>query len=440
MLVTFARYSLRLAIGLLLVAPAFAGAAPGVFRLALESALQNSPVLAAQSERVAAATAGIEAAEGRRWPSIGLEGKVGVERIEGTSSVFPFQDLTINPRVVGLRLEQPIYASGRISANIEAARSGLEAQQAVYKVREQGVLLAAVTAYADVYRDQALLALEKNNKARLERQLESALAAKRAGKRTGTDVAQARARLAGAEARRVAAEGALRVSRAAYSRVTGIEPGTLQAPPMPAGLPASLEAASALAVEGFGIDARRASHRAAVAQAHAVDGEDGMEIALAASVSHASEPDMIFDERDQAMIGLTLSVPLFEGGAGEARTRAARHEAAARRMETIDAVRSAREQAARAWQVLETTRAQAGAIDIQVTAAQRALRGVQAEVAAGKRTLLDALDAEQELLEAKADAISTERDRVVAAYTLLAVTAQLTGDTLSLSSKAGPSL
>lgn len=77
-------------------------------------------------------------------------------------------------------------------------------------------------------------------------------------------------------------------------------------------------------------------------------------------------------------------------------------------------------------------RARIQAINSQIRAAQVALEGVIQESRVGSRTVLDVLDAEQELLNAKVQMVQSQRDEIVAAYQLSSATGQLTAVKLAL--------
>ena len=62
---------------------------------------------------------------------------------------------------------------------------------------------------------------------------------------------------------------------------------------------------------------------------------------------------------------------------------------------------------------------------LQVQANQTALTGVREEEKVGQRTLLDVLNAEQELLNAQVQLVTDERNLVVVAYTLLSAIGRL---------------
>ena len=65
-------------------------------------------------------------------------------------------------------------------------------------------------------------------------------------------------------------------------------------------------------------------------------------------------------------------------------------------------------------------------------AATVAFRGVREEATLGTRTTLDVLDAEQELLDARANLISAQVDETIAAYAVLASLGELTASALHL--------
>ena len=85
-----------------------------------------------------------------------------------------------------------------------------------------------------------------------------------------------------------------------------------------------------------------------------------------------------------------------------------------------------------AWANLAVASASIQASDLQIRAAQAAFDGVREEAAAGTRTTLDVLDAEQELLDARNARLEAEAQRYVAVYQVLASMGLLTVDHLQL--------
>ncbi len=100
--------------------------------------------------------------------------------------------------------------------------------------------------------------------------------------------------------------------------------------------------------------------------------------------------------------------------------------------EINDQMRAAIERVGIAWANLEVARASIEAGELEVRAAELAFEGVNEEAKVGARTTIDVLDAEQEVLSARASLIQSRRDEYVAAYNLLGAIGKLTVDHLGL--------
>jgi outer membrane protein len=85
-----------------------------------------------------------------------------------------------------------------------------------------------------------------------------------------------------------------------------------------------------------------------------------------------------------------------------------------------------------AWAQLTASRAQLDSDQIQVSAARTALTGVREEQKVGQRTILDVLNAEQELLVAEVSLETTRRNLVVTSYLVQRSIGRLTSEHLSL--------
>jgi outer membrane protein len=114
------------------------------------------------------------------------------------------------------------------------------------------------------------------------------------------------------------------------------------------------------------------------------------------------------------------SVPLFQGGLPSAQRRQAQaRESAVMEQEigiersVIASVRSAFAQ----WQAAQSLIATS---QTAVDAAELSLEGVRAENSVGNRTILDILNAENELLNAQVQLVTAKRNAYVAGFNLLA--------------------
>ena len=127
-----------------------------------------------------------------------------------------------------------------------------------------------------------------------------------------------------------------------------------------------------------------------------------------------------------------VSVPLYQQGAVSSRVRAAKQVASQQRLLVREAVRQAREDAISSWESLATARAQIAAFQQTVRANEIALEGVRQENEVGARTILDVLDAEQELLDAQVNLVGAQRDEFVASFQVLSAVGRMTAQDLGL--------
>ena len=148
---------------------------------------------------------------------------------------------------IALTADLVLFASGSRSAQIAAARASAEATQAQLLGLEGQVLLDAVTAYMNVWRDVQVVNVRQSNLRVVEEQLRAARDRFDLGEATRTDVAQAEAQMGAARSTLAAAQGTLSISRELYQLAVGVAPEALGAPGARPELPASAEAAEMIA-------------------------------------------------------------------------------------------------------------------------------------------------------------------------------------------------
>ncbi|MCX7890226.1 MAG: TolC family outer membrane protein [Rhodobacteraceae bacterium] len=317
------------------------------------------------------------------------------------------------------------FGRNRLGLDI-AKETVLATREALVNV-EQGVLLSAVVAYMDVKAAAESVEINQNSVRVIGEALRAAQDRFDLGEVTRTDVALAEARLAAARAGLAAAQGSLATAREAYKAATGVYPGALAGAPRAPRLPASLDEAKAIAQRNHPaiLQAQRQVTVAELAVALAA-AQRMPTVSLGASVSSDLEND------PTGQVGLQMSQTVYAGGALSSAHRKAIAQRDAARAGLLQTSVQIAQQVGEAWANIAVTRAQLEAIDRQIEAATAAYEGTKEEAALGARTTLDVLNAEQELLDARADRISTEARLQVGIYSLLSAMGLLTAEHLNL--------
>ena len=393
----------------------------------------TNPTLIGQRESLRGTNEQVSQALSGYRPNVEATGDIGYQYSDTDPASGSSSSDSVNPASIGISVSQPLYRGGRTTASVRSAQFAVQAARATYQSIEQQVLLDAVTAYMDVVREQAVLELSLNNEQVLRRQLQATRDRFQVGEVTRTDVSQAESRLARATADRIAAEGDLDNARATFARVIGQTAGAVSPPPPVTGLPGSLDESIALAeANNPAIITANFNERSADANVDVVFGELLPEVSLVGQARSNFEPSENVDQSDTASLTAQVTVPLYQSGAVSSRVREARYAANQSRIHVEETRRDVVENAIQAWETLTTARASIQSLVTQVSAARIALEGTEQEALVGSRTVLDVLDAEQELLDARVSLVRAQRDEVVATYGLLAVTGQLTARALGL--------
>ncbi len=414
-----------------------AGFPGGAFGQSLEEALaaaySNNPTLMAQRARLRGVDEQLPQALSGWRPSLDLEADSGVRATYSNATFLDKRRQHRDPSSLSLTLSQPLYSGGQTVAEISKAENAIMAERAQLLAVEQYVFLAAVTAYVDVFRDQAVLELNVNNEQVLKRQLEATRDRFMVGEITRTDVHQAEARLARATADRIEAEGRREASRAAFKNVIGIPSGKLAAPKPPMDQPKNVGNAVEAAVTGNpAVISAEYTGKALIDNVVKTRGELLPSIDLSGTASRAFDASSETSRFDSYEALVTLTMPLYQSGSVYSRLREAKQKAAEQRLKIDQARRDATESATRSWEKLQTVRARIDSFRTQIKASEVALEGVEREATVGSRTVLDVLDAEQELLDAKVSLVGAQRDEIVAIFELKEATGTLTARHINL--------
>ena len=437
MIPTIFRAALAGALGIVVGGAAVTPAAALTIEEALAQAYRNSPQLAAERARVRGRDEQIGQALANWRPRVVVEGSAGVAQRRFNQTLGAArgdrETDTSHPYQAGLTVTQSLYRGGRNDAQTRRVEEEILSDRARLSSVEQDVLLAALVAYVDVVRDRAVVELNANNQRVLKRQLEATTDRFRVGEVTRTDVALARSRLSRANADLIRARGTLTDSRANFANIVGVPAEGLEEVKPLSELPATEDDAVARArSDGFAVVRARHGERAARQRVLEIEGELRPTVSVSGQIARALDLSDSNTETDRMELTGRVSVPLYQSGAVSSRIRAAKHTVVQRRNEFLLAVRGAVTTATKRWEDYKTAEAGIAAFSEAVRAARIALEGVEQEALVGSRTVLDVLDAEQELLDARVSLVRARRDLVVATYALRSAVAELTAEGLEL--------
>ena len=255
----------------------------------------------------------------------------------------------------------------------------------------------------------------------------------KAGDLTKTDVAQSEARVSGATATRIAAQGQLKVSEANFFSVVGANPVALDdVEGIGFDLPTTVEEALDLALKNN--PKILAANYAKESAKYIIKAQKGVlspSINVGGAIGRQKESVSI-DKDDYWKLQANLTVPLYQSGVEFANIRQAKQLENKYNILWHKTLQDVQAEVIAAWENYTASKAQVESIKDQIKASKMALNGVIREAKVGSRTVLDVLDAEQEHLDNQVSLVKTHREEIVSAFSLMAAIGKMNPEKLGL--------
>jgi len=411
----------------LMAGACLAAAAPAsadTLKEALSKAYHGNPTLEAARSQLRATDEGVVIERSDALPSASTTANYSEFLYDSGSAPGPERQLSGQ-----VSLALPIYSGGATRNSIRAAETRVGAGRADLRGTESAIFTQVVAAYMDVIRNEAVVGLTANNVDVLAVNLQATGDRFEIGDLTRTDVAQSESRLALARGDFRTAQANLIAARENYIALVGEAPDNLQPPPPLQGLPGDVGSAVAVALEnnpdllaaqerakaaGYDIRVAGATRLPQVSVFVGGDYQDflgSLPSSIAAVAANSSSG---------ASAGVRATIPLYQGGRPAAFQRQAQARASAALEQVVGVERGVIADVRSAYSAWQAANAIIASTQAAVSAAELSLEGVRAENTVGNRTILDILDAQQELLRAQVQLVTARRNAYVAGFSLLA--------------------
>lgn len=371
---------------------------------AMTRAVANLPEVRAARANQRALEESAAQARGAWYPTLDASLGQGRETSNNPSTRVLRANQTLTRREAEVNLSQLIFDGGATSGQVRKFRALAQgAGDQVAQAAETAGLRAA-EAYLDVIRLRALISLAAENEQRHAQTLAQMSRLADVGQGRRADAQQADARLALAQASLTQLRGQLAQAEASFRHLTGQPPGALAAAgDFQAKLPDTLADALAQALAAHpAILAAQNELLAAQAERESQRGRaTAPRLALEIGNSANHDLDGIRGAYDDRFAMLRLRYNLFRGGIDNSRMR----EAQAHVDEALANYGKARNDVERdlrqAWQALVEDRNRLPQLQRYAAASAQVVGAYRKQFSIGQRTLLDVLNAENELYSAR---------------------------------------
>ena len=416
----------RLLIGTAILTMLSAPVQADTLRDALVAAYQTNPTLsgARAAQRATDESVAIAKADGRPSATSDFGFQENFLR-SANSFTAPLRQST-----AGGSIDVPIYSGGAVKNAVRAAKTRVEAGQFDLRATEASIFSNVVATYMDVIRDSAIVKLNRANVGVLSINLEATGDRFEIGDLTRTDVAQSESRLEIAKSDLETVRARLIGSKENYIALVGHEPGDLEPPPPLPNLPETPDQAVDLALT-FNPDLLAAKERSEAAEFDIKTARarnkpkvstyaQGRYLNYHGTLGGNIAGTTFVQEQSTAEVGIRATMPIYQGGRPAAQIRQAQARSGQAYEQLIAIERDVISQTRASYSSWRASERVIQSSERAVAAASLSLEGVRAENSVGNRTILDILNAEQELLNAQVQLVTARRNSYVAGFSLLA--------------------
>ncbi len=386
----------------------------------VRTAISSHPAVKGSEASYRGSLQGIREAEAGYYPSVDVSADEGRTWTIDPSGGSATED---NMRQSGsITISQPIFDGFATSSQVGAAEQNSKAANYTLMSTRDGIIIRTVDAYLNVLRDREILSLSNTN-VDLHRSILKDMQAKAAGgSGNQADVLQTQSRLSLAAGQQARLTGTLRNSEAGFQEAVGNAPGTLEGVSSPAiNVPDSSNEVLATAIEN-NPKLNETKHKLESAAFSSKQAKSSFfpKFSLDGETNRERHTNGQRGFRGDSSILLTMTYNLYSGGGDTARERKALESEQEARLKNDEQIRLVKEDTLVAYNDLMTSQREIPLLENRSVTAEGVARAYRSQLSIGKRSLLDVLDTENELFQAKVTLIRGRYDLIRRHYKLLA--------------------
>ncbi len=394
---------------------------------AVRMTLRTNPDVLAGSHNVTAAEELRKQARAGYFPVVDVVLAGGEENSNNTTTrALGEDDLQLTRKERSVRVTQLLY-DGASTINFVRQQTALvEAAMARLVSTQENVGLRAIQVYLEALRRDEVVRLAEENLGYHEDTLEKIRERFESGVGTKVDVVQTQGRRAQAKSNVLLSQREAKNGIAEFYRVVGEYPQSLVVPTAADGIPGTLEAAVELAMKNNPtLKAAEADLAAAESARKQARGSFHPRFDLELGATRNDDTDGSVGANDDETAVVRMTYDVYRGGADRARLNEAEAREFAARELLRSNQRAVEEDVTLIWNELQDILIRLEYLEAHVKSTEEVLVVYNEQLTLGKRTLLDLLDVQNELLRAKIAKISGDYIALLARYRVLASTGQL---------------
>lgn len=385
----------------------------------------NPEVMAARHEHLAR-TEEVDIAKSGYLPSLDVAAGIGRQTLDAQSTGGEEKTLTRHESSIAAR--QMVFDGYATSEEVN--RQLARMNSALYKAVEveENTALRSAEVYLNLLRQNELLDLARETLYEHQNIHDQMVLRNKSGVGSRADLDQISARLALANSNMISAQSNLLDAQTNFYRVTGLQPqiNDIEKPSIAQTIPASLELAEELALDQHPtLKSALADVDSAVAQYEATESVFWPNLQIEADKRWDEDIDGVEGDSEDLVVALRMRYNLYNGGGDKSRRRQTAHLLEQARDIRNNTQRQVSESLRLSWSAHQTINSQLKYLEMHVRASLATKSAYQKQFNIGRRTLLDLLNTENEVVDSKRTLINATYDQLFAQYRIFNSMGQL---------------
>ncbi|KZY73460.1 hypothetical protein A3765_12910 [Oleiphilus sp. HI0130] len=382
-------------------------------------AIQTNPDMAISVQNYYASRAELDSAQGNFLPSLDLTADTGKEDIDRVGSTSDTNETRAQAK---LQLTIPVFRGFANTNEYDRADFAMQANYYQSLAQAEQLSLQIARAYTNVLNAQDVVRLSVENLKLHENTYDLVEARKKQGVADKADLTQMKGRLSRVKANLLAARNNLRDAETSYIQLTGTRPSNLVRPQIDSTyLPESNERATTLALaNNQNLIASRLSAQASAANSDGLNAHYYPNLDIVADQTWKDHVSGEQGHENEWRVLLEMNWNLYSGGRSNSKQKQARYQEEAARMRSNRIYREVQANVDSSWDAYMTLKQTLVHLQDYVDQSAESAKLYMAQFKAGRRTLLDLLDAQNELFEARKQYLASDYQYVYSQYRVVA--------------------
>ena len=400
---------------------------------ALKSSLINNLEIKLEKNNSLAAKESVNQSISSYFPSIILQGSISeseVTNVKSQSGILS-SGYDLEPSSASITISQNIFNGFANYYSLIKSKTDLKSQNLIYENKKQEIILATLESYYNVILAEKNFVSFKDNFTAIKKRYNSAQAEFEAGILSKTDVAFAKTRMSAAKIALINSDINYEKAKNIFRDITGVEAKDLKFQ--------SIKSKEIFEKEQFIENVKSGSFaiRLATLDVKSKNASTGIarssllpKISLNASQTEYYDYSSTVDQFDNETINATVTWQIFNSGSSLSKIRQAEKFKNSSYINQLMVIRDTLNKANFSHSQYVISSETVDAAKIALESAEFAYNGTVIEQEVGERTLLDVLDARQQLLNSEIDLFKEQRNEQIIEARLLYLKGDLVIDKL----------